>query len=213
MSNSSPIVVVGVDVGGTKKGFHAVALRDGKFLERNSSKTAVGIAQWCWKMGAQAVGVDAPCRWSTDGRARPAERELMVQGIWCFSTPTRDAAISHPRNHFGWMLNGAELFQRLEQSYVLYGGKESGGAARVCFETFPQAVACALAGQVVSARKKASIRRELLREAGINISALTNIDFVDAGLCAVTALRLLAGQIDHYGNSETGFIVVPLKRG
>lgn len=40
-------IVVGVDVGGRKKGFHAVALEDGHYREKLSTLIATEIAEWC----------------------------------------------------------------------------------------------------------------------------------------------------------------------
>lgn len=203
--------VVGIDVGGARKGFHAVALYDGRYLDKVSCSDVTALAEWCRAKGAQAIAIDAPCRWSRDGRARPAERELMAKKIWCFSTPTREAAVAHPRDHFGWMLNGVELFRQLEQDYVLFGGSLSAHDRPICFETFPQAIACSLAGTIISAKQKSVVRRKLLTDAGIDIARLTNIDWMDAALCALTAHRMLSGKIASYGESETGFIVVPLR--
>jgi predicted nuclease with RNAse H fold len=202
-------IVAGIDVGGTKKGFHAVALRDGQYHAHFNSHHATDIANWCRDAGACAFGVDAPCRWSRTGRARPAERELMAGGIWCFSTPTQQSAATHPKNHFGWMLNGAELFRLLENDYSLFEGGAVPNRVGVCFETFPQAVVCALAGALVSAKRKGDIRRALLCAAGIDTAPFTNIDSVDAALCALTVHHFLAGSFKTYGDSETGLIVVP----
>ncbi len=45
------------------------------------------LAHWCRSVvGASVIAIDAPRRWSSDGRARPCERELMRQGIFCFET-------------------------------------------------------------------------------------------------------------------------------
>jgi predicted nuclease with RNAse H fold len=74
-------IVAGVDVGGARKGFHAVALRDGVYLDKFAARDAVAVADWCRTVGARVIGVDAPCRWSLTGRARPAERALMAEGI------------------------------------------------------------------------------------------------------------------------------------
>ncbi|MGH7244745.1 MAG: DUF429 domain-containing protein [Phycisphaerales bacterium] len=201
------VVVAGVDVGSTRKGFHCVALRNGVYFEQFASGDASAMARWCLRVGARVVGVDAPCRWSLDGRARAAERELMGEKIWCFSTPTREAAAAHVRGHFGWMLNGEMLFETLRPTHVLFDGVSTAG--NLCFETFPQAVACALAGAVVSAKRKGTVRRELLRQFGVDCSALSNIDKVDAGLCAVAAHFVAMGRFKKYGEVETGFIVVP----
>ena len=106
------------------------------------------------------------------------------------------------------MCNGAELFRLLTPQYQLFDGKYSIGSA-VCFETFPHAVACALAKKILPAKNKRTDRPRLLCEAGLSIDSLTNIDMVDAALCALTADHLLAGSFKSYGDAEEGFIVVP----
>ena len=84
-----------------------------------------------------------------------------------------------------------------------------GDAKNVSFETFPHAVASALAGEVVSARRKSTIRCALLKERNIEKRELKNIDYVDAALCALTAQCLLDAKINKYGGLQEGFIVVP----
>jgi hypothetical protein len=39
------------------------------------------IAEWCREIKARFIGVDAPCHWSSDGRARAAECALMRERI------------------------------------------------------------------------------------------------------------------------------------
>jgi predicted nuclease with RNAse H fold len=68
--------VVGVDVGGPKKGFHAVASRKGDISDTCVTLDAGEVVAWCRRLGASSVGIDAPCQWSRTGRARPCEREL-----------------------------------------------------------------------------------------------------------------------------------------
>jgi predicted nuclease with RNAse H fold len=199
-------VIVGVDVGGPKKGFHAVALREEQFIEKVASLNAAEVVAWCRKLDASVVGIDAPCCWSRTGRARACERALAAEGIHAFATPSQRRAENNP--FYGWMLNGAELFRLLAPNYQLFDGRYS-ESNPVCFETFPQAVACALAGTVVSAKHKSKVRRRLLREAGLSIDSLTNIDMVDAALCALTAHHLVNGTVKIYGDAAEGFIVVP----
>ena len=87
---SAEITAVGIDVGGEQKGFHAVALIGGNYACRLATKDVPELARWCRKtIRPLVIAIDAPWRWSDDGRARPAERALMKQGISCFSTPTR----------------------------------------------------------------------------------------------------------------------------
>lgn len=105
------------------------------------------------------------------------------------------------------MLNGERLFQALASSYPLASSPKV--AFPCSIETFPQAVACALAGSVVSAKRKGAVRRDLLRKQGLDLSLLTNIDFVDAALCAVAARYVLLGDARAYGELQTGQIWVP----
>lgn len=201
-------VVVGIDVGGSRKGFHAVALKGGKYSGQYASKDVGDLVGWCREIDAIVVAVDAPCRWSKDGRARPAERELMKKGIWCFSTPTVQRAIEHPKNHFGWMLRGEELFQALAPSHpVCYS--PFARSQKCSIETFPHAVAWHLTGGKAIAREKHSQRRSILERAKIDLSELTKIDLVDAAICALTAHCFCSGgEFASYGEADTGYIIV-----
>lgn len=107
------------------------------------------------------------------------------------------------------MLAGAELFRRLEMTYPLFTGTRGQADEQVCFETFPHAIECALAGKKISAKNKRTVRRELLERAGINTKTLMNIDTIDAALCALTAHYFTAGAFDKYGDATEGIIVVP----
>ncbi|HTB63789.1 MAG TPA: DUF429 domain-containing protein [Opitutales bacterium] len=206
---SMSLIVAGVDVGGSKKGFHAVVLQDGAYLDHFKSREAGAIADRCRRIGVSIIGVDSPCRWNNTDGARLAERELMKEKIWCFSTPTREIAEIHPKDHFRWMLKGADLFECLESSHALFTGDSKQLTRPLCFETFPQAVACVLAGKIVSAKKKSSIRRDLLIKSGLDTSRLTNIDQLDAALCAITAQYFAHNNFKTYGEALTGLIVVP----
>ena len=83
--------VVGIDVGGDRKGFHAVALRSGAFVATLADRDPTVIARWCQQQNATVVAVDAPCGWSAGGSSRLAERSLAIGAhkIHCFATPTR----------------------------------------------------------------------------------------------------------------------------
>jgi predicted nuclease with RNAse H fold len=199
-------LVVGVDVGGRAKGFHAVALKGGHIAGKKRTCAAMEIRDWCLELGASAVGVDAPCRASLNGLGRGAEKALAAERIFSFSTPTRENASKKP--FYGWMICGWELFQLLESSYPLISGS-SLVSSRASFETFPHAVACALAGSVVSAKNKRTVRREILRRFGIEEALVSNIDEVDAALCAIAAVHLRNGTHRVYGGPLDGFIVVP----
>ena len=200
------ITVAGIDVGGERKGFHAVALRDGVF-ETTASTNAGEIVDWCRARGATIVAVDAPCAWSQSSMSRQAERDLRLGGrkIHCFATPTR--ARADGKRFYGWVFNGEKLYQRLTDHFRLFDGDRRDGS--ICFETFPHAVICALAGSVVATTPKVSTRRAALRDLGYDDRVLANIDFVDAGLCAVAADKFGQGCTRLFGERADGFIVVP----
>ena len=196
----------GIDVGGPAKGFHAVVLRGSALVGKFHSRRANEVAAWCVSHGATVIAVDAPCLWRRAGHpARAAERELAKQRISCFSTPTEDAARGHA--FFTWMFAGMEMFQALAATHPLYLGQENTSA--VAIESFPQAAACALAGEIVSAKEKNSVRRALLTRRGIDVSRLSNIDEVDAALCAIAAQAFASGAYQAYGNAAGGFIITP----
>ena len=198
--------VVGVDVGGVKKGFHAVAGGEGQVHPHIGRRDPKKGHTWCRALKASVIGIDAPCKWSLTGRARPCERELSGSGLSSFSTPSM--AIGHVHPFYGWMVNGAELFRLLGPHYRLFDGRST-ALSPMCFETFPHAVACVLAGRTLSAKQKRFDRRRLLGRAGIVTDSLANIDEVDAALCALTAQHFLAGTFKAYGDDAEGYIVVP----
>jgi predicted nuclease with RNAse H fold len=209
-SDATSVIAVGIDVGGPRKGFHAVALSGGVYFAQLASCEAQQVTDWCRSVvHASVIAIDAPCRWSTHGRARPCERELMQKGIWCFSSPSHQKAHTpHRTGYYDWMLRGEELYQALEATHPLLSALPLTGNA--CFETFPHAVTWHLRGGNANARAKQSQRRALLAQAGLDPTPFTNIDLVDAALCALTAHHLASGRpCTGYGDPSTGLIVVP----
>ena len=198
--------VAGIDVGGKRKGFHAVALRGKRIVGTLATCSATDAVAWCRRHAASVVAIDAPSQWSVTGRSRPCERDLARLGMRCFSTPSREVGEDHP--FYGWMMNGATLFQLMTRYYRLYDGR-SASLDPVCFETFPHAIACSLAGRTLSAKQKRVERRRLLEEAGFVTGDLTSLDDVDAALCAVAAQQFIAGRFNAYGEPRQGFILLP----
>lgn len=203
-------IVVGIDVGGPTKGLHAVALEGGRYRAEFATRDIGEMVHWgVHTQQATVIAIDAPCAWSNDGRCRPAERRLMEQGIYCFSTPTEATAKAHPKKHFHWMLKGMELFEALAHTHPVRNPLKP-GRSRYCIETFPHAITWHLRGGNANARHKRAERRELLDQLGIDRTALTNIDKVDAALCAYTAqLAAMGAPLQVFGEVVTGSIVVP----
>ncbi|MBD2719205.1 DUF429 domain-containing protein [Synechococcus sp. FACHB-909] len=208
-TSGPPCTAVGIDVGGPRKGFHAVALSGGAYAAQLATSDVQDLAHWCRSVvQASVIAIDAPCRWSSDGRARPCERELRQQGIICFASPTRQAAVAHPNGYYNWMLQGEALYQALAASHPLVARLPINGPG--CFETFPHAITWHLRGGQAQASQKRAQRRAVLQQAGIDLAPLTSIDWIDAALCALTAHHAaVGGACVHYGEPETGWIVVP----
>lgn len=81
----------------------------------------------------------------------------------------------------------------------------------MCIETFPHAITWHLRGGNANAKHKREQRRALLDQLGIDRTALTHIDTVDAALCAYTAhLAATGAPLQAFGEVATGLIVVPL---
>lgn len=191
--------VIGIDVANKKRGFHVVALSSGKF-EAHESVSPTVIADWCLKRKPQVIAIDSPCGYAiAPEKSRLAERELMKQGIWCYSTPTKRIADERPS--CDWVRNGMGLYRVLEDS-----AKARVHAVSIV-ETFPHAVACSLAGEVV--RASTIIRLRLLEKNGFDTTPLANKDIVDAALCALTAREFATKKAMQYGREEDGIIYAP----
>lgn len=201
--------MIGVDVGGPRKGFHAVVLQGLNFTTF-CARSPREVAEWCQSHAPAVVAIDSPCLYSVTGKSRRAERELNGQKIHCFSTPTLEAVMAHTGNFYGWVRHGAELYAHLKSTHTLFDACPH-TRPTVC-ETFPHAVVCVLRGQVVAAKSKGVARRQVLRDLGFDVAPLRNIDLVDAALCAVAARGYLDGQWKTYGDHQEGFIVVPTYR-
>ena len=199
-------IVIGIDVGGEKKGFHAVALQGDKFIAQTTNQDSMAIVSWALNHYAEVIAVDAPSRWSQSGSSRCAERELYAHGIRCFYSPSKEVASQ--KAFYGWMLNGEKLYDCLGLNhYPRFEGQVNNG--KICIETFPHAIVWALSGLKIPEGTKRTIRREILTRKGYNISSLTNIDYLDAALCAIAANEFSKRNYRPFGNREEGFIIVP----
>lgn len=201
--------MAGVDVGGPRKGFHAVVLQGHAIAARLTTTDPAELASWIEHHKPGAVAIDSPCRWAEQGLSRPAERELNRAGIRCFFTPTRSAAMDHRKGFYDWVFQGEQFYRLIEPDYPLYIGPESFNAGRFCFETFPHAIARALSGQPLLARNKKRDRLQLMALESIETDSLNRQDWIDAALCALAARYVLENRFRRFGNLTTGFILIP----
>lgn len=202
---------VGIDVGGIKKGFHCVYLRDGQYTSKFSSCDAIEVADWCREVAkADVIAIDAPCKWNVRPGQRKAERELTANGIYCFATPMRDKAEEHRTRNYDWIIQGERIYQQLDSYYNLSHKLSESGPLGICFETYPHAITWQLRGGNALKKNARLERVEILQKAGIDTAPLTNGDWRDAGLCALVADYIARGkEPETFGDSETGYIVVP----
>jgi uracil-DNA glycosylase/predicted nuclease with RNAse H fold len=211
-------VFIGIDVGGNH--FHVVALRpEVGFVHAERFEKPCEVLQFLIRIGGPdavaVVAVDSPCKWALGGRnRREAERSLGLERIQSFSTP--EAEVARENAFYGWVRNGMSLYEVLRSSgWPLFLGEKPTDS--VCIETFPHAVTCYIAGEVL---KKSQIIRTLFLCAATGFPPremlnLKDKDFVDAALCSIAAIAFHRGE-HHvtesgcpHGNADEGYIVVP----
>jgi predicted RNase H-like nuclease len=201
-------IALGIDVGGERKGFHVVALDAARKLigpPRNLHRPTE-IRNLIAELRPAVVAIDAPCGWSVD-KSREAERALARAGIRSFCTPSRVRAERNP-TFYGWMFQGERAFKAATVTHPHYGGGKTVRGHSI--EVFPNATTIALTGQPNPAHvSKGQWRRQLLADQGIEQTHLTNIDYVDAALCALTGLWALHRDFVSYGDTAGGFLVAP----
>jgi predicted nuclease with RNAse H fold len=204
---TSQKITVGIDVGGIKKGFHAVVNHAGQYHGHFQSTNPDAVVAWALSQKPSVIAIDAPSMFSKNGRSRKAERDLVNNGMRCFYTPTRDLA---KESHFyDWVFNGELIYKKLEIP-IFMGDKINSPCV---IETFPHAIQISLwthHQQSYPEGSKSFIRRKTLAlHANYQTKKLTSIDLIDAALCAVAADYFVHAQFSAYGCSEEGFIVIP----
>lgn len=202
--------VAGVDVGGDKKLCDLVILRGATVVCREARIAPEAVPALCVAHDVVAVGVDAPSVWWTGPGRRAAEQALARERISCFPTPSREQAVTSTSGFFDWMFIGERVYRALADTYPLLTGAHYAGG-RASFETYPYAITCAMLGKAVaSAKLKRTQRLQLLERLGIDVSTLRSVDARDATLCALTAQYVIDGNAHAYGDTEGGYIRVPI---
>jgi predicted nuclease with RNAse H fold len=189
-------VVVGVDVGGRRKGFHGCALRGERIVAGPERLIDVASAvDWIAAHAPAVVALDSPRTCAPPGeRSRPDERELnrAVCGIrW---TPERSQLAGNP--YYEWVEHGLELYAALAVAGI--------GPDRAV-ETFPTAAWTIWAGPRGERPRSewSAAALEGLGLAGIPDRHLTQDDR-DAIAAALVARLYGEGRVREFGE-----IVVP----
>jgi predicted nuclease with RNAse H fold len=190
----------GVDVGGKKKGFHAVVIDDGGVVAGPQNiKEADEVVEWLEGFAPVVVAVDSPrCAAPAGERSRACERALAsaVCGIrW-----TPDAETLHAGGtYFEWIRNGLELYARLAAATA---------TRWEIIEVFPTA-SFTVWGEKRGQTRRARWSRLILERLALGglPSRRLNQDDRDAIAAALTAHLHHAGEAQNFGE-----IVVPRLR-
>ncbi len=202
-------VALGIDVGAERKGCHLVALSGARQIVGAPEvvHSADEIAARVAATKPAVVAIDSPCGWSAGGKSRRAERDLARAGIQSFYTPTRERAAQTP-GFYGWIFAGERVYAAVRSTHPLYAGQGSIWAKSM--EVFPNATTRMLTGRRPPlGESKSAWRRQLLDAQGVDQTRLSNLDFVDAALCALTGLYALDGDYQPFGDAEEGILITP----
>lgn len=172
------MVIVGIDVGGVKKGFHVSVLEGGEgFVELQNFHSPEEIVGYLRGFDSlKLVAIDCPPRAQINGpRTRLTERQINQAGFkvqWTRRSPMEPDE---------WMLNGEKLWKSLE--------KLSPQVQMI--ETFPTIVSSEL-GNCELVLPLKLLKGGQVERAGYK-------DFVDSCLCAWAGLRYLRGEARGFG--------------
>ena len=185
-------LALGLDIGVTK-GCDAVVLGASKVARPvGRVRSGAEFRALLDDLSPEAVAIDAPPRWATDGR-RTCEGELTRRAINLFTTPDEATGTTNP--FYAWMQVGFEMFEVATEYRPL--------------ETFPHAVAVAINGCLPKEGKRSS-RVAALHTVGVDTRELRTIDHVDAALCAYTAWCSIRGDVISIGDVAEGQITLPV---
>jgi predicted nuclease with RNAse H fold len=185
----------GVDVGGGRKGFHAVMVDSKRVVDGPEQiRSAVEVVAWLAGRESALTAIDSPHSPAPAGqRSRPCEREFFAAGICGIRyTPDRTTIEARRDGYYEWIQRGFDLYEALfaENLEVI--------------ECFPTASWTRWAGSK-GVRTRASWTREALGQIELaGVPERTNQDVRDAVAAALTARAHAAGCTESFGD-----LVVP----
>jgi predicted nuclease with RNAse H fold len=108
----------GVDVGGSRKGFHVALLDDGLSVSLDRASTVARCVELV--RAAAVVGIDAPAAWAAHGEGSRADERAFLAARVCGIRPTPDAATAGARTdrYYEWVERGLELWAALRAAGV-----------------------------------------------------------------------------------------------
>jgi predicted nuclease with RNAse H fold len=202
-----PVRVLGVDVGGDRKGLDLVVMNEGRsILMTQARATLADVRAAVRDLRPQIVAIDSPPSWNAGARSRRTERQLAELGISTFPTPS---AAGGDKPFFAWMQAGMAVFAlAAEHGYPL---DTTGRRGRRSIEVFPYGSAVVLSGGLKPHGMRTKDWRErILRAHGVATDALRTQDQVDAALAALTGVLVHGGHATFLGDDSEGVIVLPV---
>jgi predicted nuclease with RNAse H fold len=198
---------LGIDVGGTRKGYDLVLLDDTRTVQETQRHVALDALRGhidAWR--PDVVCIDSPPAWAT-GASRQTEAYVLSLGLSLYRTPWTEEAKT--KAFYAWMLSGFQAFAAARNAgYAMYDGGASVQGRTL--EVFPHAIASVLHGaRRPPGLRKHLWRREALSAAGVDETSLKGNDQADAALCALTGLYALEGRFCWAGDPAEGVIVLP----
>jgi 8-oxo-dGTP pyrophosphatase MutT (NUDIX family) len=179
-------MILGIDVGGEKKGFHIALLHPfdrsihalTHFFYIDDVLDYLAILESLHQTPIQAIGIDAPpVSYRPTRETRPAERALFRDGFRIQWTPYRDSQKQE------WMVNGANLWDAIQKKFPHIA----------LFETFPTA-----SSQFIIHRTE-QLPLDLLSG---KYKRRFYTDYLDGIICAFAANDALQKRARVYGSDD-----------
>ena len=191
------VLCAGVDVGGRRKGFHAVVVDGRRRLVAGPTRlaTPADVVAWLARHAVAVVAVDSPCRLAPDGlKSRPDERRFAREVLSLRYTPDRAGLEARPA-YYEWIAHGLELHTAL-----IAAGVE-------VIECFPTACWTIWSGPRGRTSRARWSTRALAARGVRGVPERTGQDERDAIAAGLTAVEYHRGRARRIGD-----IVVPAPR-
>ncbi len=186
---------VGIDVGGTRKGFDLALIDDARLVGLKGRLSRAEVVQAAEAAKPAVVAIDSPRSCAAPGQTtRSGERRLAKEICGIRWTPDEEH-VRGSNPYYAWIVNGLDLFAALDPL----------GAELI--EVFPTASWTRWHGKR-NGRRRSAWSREALGKLGLEgLPSRTNQDQRDAIAAAVTAREHTQGMTEALGE-----IVVPARR-
>jgi predicted nuclease with RNAse H fold len=193
-------VWAGVDVGGSRKGFHVALVDEDRRVTLGRAATVDACVAVVW--AATIVGIDAPAAWAAPGEgSRACERSFAAAGV-CGIRPTPDEAAAAARTdrYYEWIERGLGLWRAL---------RAEGVEAVECFPTASWTRWVGPRGRM----GRGAWTRAGLAALGLEGDRPRNQDERDAVAAAVTAWQCdrRPGSVERFGDLVVPRPGIPLR--